>query len=118
LIRTYADMDYATDATEGWAGDRYLVWPGSKEHGDHLFWRSVWMTDEDAKQFFDAMRRGVMHRYLIPWQKEYDVTPELFRVDDPHRIIRLTRTGKTVTLLSVTDSEFAKAAEAKIPPPQ
>jgi len=116
LIRTFADMDYATAATEGWAGDRYLVWPGSKDHGDHVLWRSVWTTEEDAKQFFDALRRGAMHRHLIPWQKEYDVSPDQFRVDDPHRIIRLQRTGKTVTLLNATDPAFAKAAEEKFPP--
>jgi hypothetical protein len=116
LIRTFADMDYATLATEGWAGDRYVVWPGSKEHGDHLLWRSVWMTDEDAKQFFAAMRRGVMQRHLIPWQKEYDVSPDEFRIDDPHRIVRLRRDGKTVTLVSATDSAFARVAEEKFPP--
>src|SRR5690606_13572236 len=97
LIRSFADMDYATAATEGWAGDRFVVWPGSREHGDHLFWRSVWSTDEDARQFFGALRRGVMHRHLIPWQKEYDVSPDRFQVDDPHRIVRLERNGKTVS---------------------
>lgn len=115
LVRSFADLDYATAATEGWAGDRYLIWPGSKEHGDHLLWRTVWTTDDDAKQFFDAMRRGVMTRHLIPWQKEYDVSSDQFRVDDPHRIVRLQRAGKTVTLLSATDPAFAKAAEAKFP---
>lgn len=113
LVRSFADLDYATAATEGWAGDRYLIWPGSKEHGDHLLWRTVWTTDDDAKQFFDAMRRGVMTRHLIPWQKEYDAAPDQFRVDDPHRSIRLRCTGTTVTLLDATDAAFAKALEEK-----
>ena len=115
-VRTFADVDYATIATEGWAGDRYALWAGSKEHGDHLLWRSVWTTEKDAREFFDALRRGVMQRHLIPWQKEYDVSPDQFRVDDPHRIIRLRRFDKTVTLLDATDATFAKALEEKFPP--
>ena len=115
-VRTFADVDFATTATEGWAGDRYALWAGSKEHGDHLLWRSVWTTEKDAWEFFDALRRGVMQRHLIPWQKEYDVSPDEFRVDDPHRIIRLRRMEKTVTLLDATDAPFAKALEEKFAP--
>ena len=115
-VRTFADVDYATTATEGWAGDRYALWAGSKEHGDHLLWRSVWTTEKDAREFFDALRRGVMQRHLIPWQKEYDASPDQFHVDDPHRVIRLRRTGNTVTLVDATDAAFAKALEEKFPP--
>ena len=115
-VRVFADVDYAAAATEGWAGDRFVIWPGSKEHGDHLLWRTVWATEKDAQEFFDALRRGVMQRHLIPWQKEYDAAPDQFRVDDPHRIIRLRRTEKTVTLMDVTDPAFAAALEEKFAP--
>ncbi len=115
-VRVFADVDYATTATEGWSGDRFVLWPGSKGHGDHLLWRSVWATEKDATEFFDALRRGVMQRHLIPWQKEYDDAPDQFRVDDPHRIVRLRRAGTTVTLLDATDAAFAKALEEKFAP--
>lgn len=115
LIRAIADVDYATKATEGWAGDRYAVWPGPEAHGDHSLWRSVWQTPEDAREFFDALRRMVMQRHKIPHQAEYDATPGQFRVDDPHRIIRivLDQEKKTVTFLDASDPAFAKAAEAR-----
>ncbi len=115
LIRSIADVDYATKATEGWAGDRYAVWPGPEAHGDHTLWRSVWQTAEDAREFFDALRRMSMQRYKIPHQAEYDATPGQFRVDDPHRIIRLLvdMEKKTVTLLDATDPSFARALEAR-----
>ena len=115
-VRIFADVDFATAATEGWTGDRFVIWPGSREHGDHLLWRSVWATEKDAKEFFDALRRGVMQRHLIPWQEAYDAAVNQFRVDDPHRIIRLRRTEKTVTLMDVTDAAFAKALEEKFTP--
>lgn len=114
LVRTFADVDYATAATEGWTGDRYVVWPGSETHGDHILWRSVWASEKDAGEFFDAMRRGLMQRHHIPWQKEYDSTPGQFRVDDPHRIIRILRTGSRVTIIDATDAAFAKALEEQV----
>lgn len=117
LIRAFADVDLSTAATEGWAGDRYCIWPGSAEHGDHLLWRTAWTRPEDAKEFFDAMRRVVMQRRHIPWQKEYDIAPDQFHVDDPHRIIRLRRHGggKLVTLIDATDPAFAKTMDEKFP---
>lgn len=117
LIRTFADVDYATAASEGWTGDRYTVWPGTEMHGDHVLWRSVWSTPEDATQFFDAMRRGLMQRHQIPWQKEYDATPGTFAVNDPHRVIHLQQKGLTVTLINATDTAFAKSLIEKFPAP-
>lgn len=116
LIRKTHPVDEAEAATVGWAGDRYLVWPGDKTHGDHVFWRTEWRTEKDAEEFFAAMRAGLMSRHLIPWQAEYDAAPQQFRVDDPHRIIRLRRAGQSVTLLDATDAAFAKAAEEKFAP--
>jgi hypothetical protein len=117
FVRGWADVDTAEVATRGWAGDRYLVWSGTKPHGDHILWRSEWTTEKDAEEFFAVMRTGLMSRHLIPWQKEYDAVAGQFRVDDPHRIIRLRRDGKTVTLLDATDPAFAKAAEEKFMTP-
>jgi hypothetical protein len=116
VLRTYADVDYCTAATEGWTGDRYAVWTGSKEQGDHLLWRTMWATPADAKEFFDALRRIAMQRFEIPWQKEYDAVPDQFRVDDPHRIIHIVRKDNTVTLINATDPGFARGMDAKFAP--
>jgi hypothetical protein len=113
LVRKYFPVDEAEAATAGWAGDRYVIWQGPPEHGDHLLWRTVWITEKDAEEFFAVQRSSLMSRHLIPRQKEYDAVPRQFRVDEPHRIIRLQRDGKTVNLLNATDPAFAKAAEAK-----
>jgi hypothetical protein len=113
LVQSYADVDLAATATEGWAGDRYFVWKGDPKYGDHVLWRTVWTSPEDGKQFFDAMRRILMQRFVIPWQKEYDAVADQFRVDDPHRIIHLVRNGATVTLVNATDPEIAKEMDAK-----
>lgn len=116
VLRTYADVDYATAATEGWTGDRYAIWSGDKQRGDHVLWRSVWATPADGREFFDALRRITMQRFEIPWQKEFDAVQDQFRVDDPHRIIHLYRKDNIVTLINATDPAFAKAMDAKFAP--
>ena len=115
LLRPWADLDYSTAATEGWCGDRYAVYPGS-EQGDHVVWRSAWRTDEDAREFFAALRRILMQRHSIPWQPEFDVTPQRFHVDEADRIIRLVQEGRDVILVDAMAPDFAAALEAKFLP--
>lgn len=112
-LRSWQGVDESTVASEGWAGDRYAVWPGAEGVGDHVFWKTVWRTEKDAREFFDQMRRVVMMRFSIPWRKVYDETPNQFRVDDPARIVRLVlqEDRKKVTLLNATDPAFATEIE-------
>ena len=112
-LRGWLGIEEATLASEGWAGDRYGVWPGEAGIGDHVFWKTVWRTEKDAQEFFDHMRRVIMQRFSIPWRQGYDAAPGQFRVDDPRRVVRLVLKsgGKTVTLLQATDPAFAVELE-------
>lgn len=111
ILRSWFDVDTATIAAEGWMGDRYLIWPGPESFGDHVFWKSAWSTEQDAKEFFDALRQSLMQRFSIPWRAELDAVPDQFLVHDPRRIIRLQLhpESKTVTLQNSTDPAFAAA---------
>lgn len=116
LLRPWADVDFSTAASEGWKGDRYLVYPGEEGRGDHVVWRSVWMTEKDAGEFHAALRRILMQRYSIPWQPEYDVSADHFAVSEPGRAIRIVRRGEEVTLIDATDVRFAESlASAFLP---
>lgn len=110
-LRAWLGIDEATPASEGWAGDRYQVWPGEEGIGDHLYWKTIWRTEKDAREFFDMQRRVLMQRFSIPWRSQYDATPDQFSVNDPRRIIRLilNPATKTVTLQNSTDPTFAQA---------
>lgn len=112
-LRSWLGVDDSTIASEGWAGDRYAIWPGEEGVGDHVFWKTVWRTEKDAQEFFQQLRVVVMQRFSIPWRKEYDAAPNQFRVDDPRRIIRLVVDAgtRTVTLLNATDPAFAATLE-------
>ena len=53
----------AAELAAGWAGDRYLVY-GDTAASSYL-WRSVWSSEEAAKQFTAAVRIGWHKRYGI-----------------------------------------------------
>ena len=54
------DVDAAI-AAAGWGGDRYEY--VRAPHGDVLCWRTVWDTDEDAREFADAWARALVARH-------------------------------------------------------
>ncbi|MDB6132727.1 MAG: hypothetical protein JWM59_970 [Verrucomicrobiales bacterium] len=113
ILRSWFDVDSATVASEGWMGDRYLVWKGPETFGDQVFWKTAWRTDQDAREFFDILRRSLMQRFSIPWRADYDAVPNQFTVTDPRRIIRLILNPATnaVTLQNSTDPAFAAELE-------
>lgn len=52
----YSRFDYTSDVSEGWRGDR--IYPYHREtNGENetgFVWKSVWTTQDDAKEFADA----------------------------------------------------------------
>lgn len=51
----------ASEATEGWGGDEYVV-VGSDD-GDALYWHSEWDTEEDAREFFATLSMHEIERF-------------------------------------------------------
>jgi hypothetical protein len=105
----------AFEASLGWAGDRYLCFPGAEGSGDHVFWQTRWRTGKDALDFFQAAQTIWLHRYAIPFNKRYERSDGEFIVDDPGRVIRLRLTPdkQGVTIIDATEAGFADAIEAK-----
>jgi hypothetical protein len=50
-------------AAAGWAGDRYEVYEGSTSGDTFIAQLSVWDTEEDAREFFDAYAKRTLRRY-------------------------------------------------------
>jgi hypothetical protein len=107
-FRYYMSPDLAVRIADGWAGDRYWVYAGEPEQGDHVLWQTRWRTPADGQEFFDGMRRVLMQRFTIPYQKEYD-QPGAFVVDDPHRVIRvrLSADKLQVSVVNASDAQVA-----------
>lgn len=50
-------------AVAGWGGDRYAVYEGPQPGDVLLLQMTVWDTENDAREFFDAYRKRVLGRY-------------------------------------------------------
>ncbi len=63
LLRGGPEAEAATDAAEGWDGDRYAVLENAS--GSYrLVWRSVWDSDVDAREFREVLGAYVAARFL------------------------------------------------------
>ncbi len=65
LLRAGPEAEAAPDAAAGWDGDRYAVLEAGQGFY-RLVWRSVWDSEEDAREFRDALkawkRRSILGR--------------------------------------------------------
>ncbi len=56
LFESVLSVEKCSEAAAGWGGDSYAVWTDA-EGSHHLTWRTVWDTDRDASEFFDAAKQ-------------------------------------------------------------
>ena len=61
LFHHLQDLDRAARGAGGWDGDRVAV--VRTPQGDAVVWVTVWDTEVDAAEFYDAMSDVVSHRY-------------------------------------------------------
>jgi len=115
LFKARLPEEQAFEAARGWVGDRYVCFPGEDiDAGDHLHWRTLWQTEQDAAEFLKAAQTVWLHRHAIPWNPRYEQPDGTVVVDDPTRQLRL-RLGedkKSVTLVDSPDAAWADAMEA------
>jgi hypothetical protein len=114
MLRSSLSQELSTAVSDGWAGDRYVIYPGENPaHGDHLVWKTTWISANDAEEFYRIQCRLMPRRYHIPEKPEY-TTPEGFSISDPHRAIRirLSPDKLSVLVINAADPAFADAAMA------
>ncbi|HST53854.1 MAG TPA: hypothetical protein VLJ61_17735 [Pyrinomonadaceae bacterium] len=57
-------------ASEGWGGDRYALFLGPKESDVLVAEKTVWDTEQDAREFFDAYATRTTKRYGVEPSEE------------------------------------------------
>src|SRR6476660_2540034 len=57
------DPEESKRAAEGWAGDRFVIYEGSKPGEVFIAQLLMWDTEKDAKEFFDAYAKRIGRRY-------------------------------------------------------
>jgi hypothetical protein len=72
LLRTLVE-EGGGPATEGWAGDGWLLWDVRGRTA--LAWRSEWDTPRDAAEFHAALRARLARRGAGEWRSGWEVYP-------------------------------------------
>jgi hypothetical protein len=57
--------DVSRKAAEGWGGDRYALFVGPSKTDVVVAQKTVWDTEQDAREFFDAYARRTTKRYGV-----------------------------------------------------
>ena len=83
-------------AAAGWGGDRYGLWRGD-DGRYRLLWRTVWDTDLDATEFFEAISRFSSVRFNRGPTPSMDSGKLELEGEDGSRSV-VSRTGLEVTL--------------------
>jgi hypothetical protein len=60
----------AQNASEGWGGDYYLVYYDEQNQDTVVVMRTIWESENDAKQFFDAFQQHSSARFGSPSNDE------------------------------------------------
>lgn len=90
-------------AAAGWAGDRYVLYEGPKV-GDILIAQlTVWDTESDAREFFDAYSKRTLRRY--PEAVEIEITSNFA----PNADVAKAQTAQ----VEATTGSSAKAAQER-----
>ena len=99
VLEQYLKTGPARDAAAGWDGDSVQLYQTTK--GELALWiRTVWDTEQDAVEFFDAYQSLIRLKYEEPGpQGAPDETPELRLWKTETDTLILERRGRRVDLL-------------------
>jgi hypothetical protein len=84
-------------AAAGWAGDRYAIYEGSKPGQVFIAQASVWDTENDAREFFDAYVKRTELRYQNAEPSPFPITLDP-RVSDIGRAWQTSEGGVVMEL--------------------
>ena len=90
--------DASKRATEGWGGDRYALFLGPNRATDVVVaHKTVWDTEADAREFFDAYVRRTTRRYGVEPAEVSESGRQLWKTKEGGVVIE--HTGSAVVIL-------------------
>ena len=100
-------------AAAGWGGDRYVLYTGPRPADILLAQKTVWDTEQDAREFFDAYAQRTSKRYGAEPADASDPARRVWKTKEGGVLIELS--GKNVTILEgVPEGADAKALAAML----
>jgi len=97
LLKLFLSEEEASRASVGWGGDRILLTEETGGSASLVSVESVWDSDRDAEEFFDAMDQWMIQRFPAAKRSASDSAAR--RWEDGTVLHVLRRNGKTVTFL-------------------
>lgn len=105
LVQQYADAAQAQVAAAGWGGDRWQLL--EKDGRSAVVLRTVWDTEQDAREFFTAYGAGLTRRFAGATRVEDTGTRQALTT--PTHATELRRRGAEVLAVIAFDRSSAEA---------
>jgi len=100
--------DVSRRAAAGWGGDRYALFTGPRKTDVVVALKTVWDTDADAREFFDAYVRRTAKRYAAEPSEVAPADRHVWNTQEGAVVVE--RQGSAVVILEgVPDGVDAKA---------
>jgi len=101
-------VDVSKRAAAGWGGDRFALFTGPRKADVVVALKSVWDTEEDAREFYDAYVRRTTKRYGVEPSEVAPADRQVWRTQEGAVVVE--RQGLAVVVVEgVPDGVDAKA---------
>jgi hypothetical protein len=113
LDQVLQSPDVSKKASAGWGGDRYALFTGPKPTDVLVAQKTVWDSEQDAREFFDAYVSRTTKRYGVGPSAPPDGERASWKTSEGGALVEIT--GTTVLVLEgVPDGADARALAAAL----
>lgn len=113
LDQILASPDVSKKASAGWGGDRYALFTGPKAADVLVAQKTVWDSEQDAHEFFDAYVTRTSKRYGVEPSAPAEGGRSLWKTSEGGALVKIS--GTTVLILEgVPDGADANALAAAL----
>jgi len=113
LDQILASPDVSKKASAGWGGDRYALFTGPKPADVLVVQKTVWDSEQDAREFFDAYVSRTTKRYGVEPSAAPAGGPATWKTSEGGALVKIS--GATVLILEgVPDGADANALAAAL----
>lgn len=97
LDQILASPDVSKKASAGWGGDRYALFTGPKPSDVLVVQKTVWDSEQDAREFFDAYVARTSKRYGVEPTTPPDAERAIWQTSEGGALLKIS--GTTVLIL-------------------
>lgn len=112
-LEAFVDSTTATEASEGWGGDRYTFYEDDDKR-DLLVLRSTWDTSQDAQEFFDAYLMFVHNKNKDSWTVLLNTQDKRWW-NAPGQSVYLSEQGSDVLIILAPDENTVTSILPEFP---